>query len=469
MRFVGAAALCVLVGGSAVVIGARIGRTAAACDKPSRLRRIAATVVFALLASVLTTHAATPPVPMISGPITAPGAMFPSPALNLTPGAVQVEDFPYVTEEYFVTGMVNAAPYTTRIIVRRPRDAKAFSGTVVAEAMHGLGRSLIFEWSRVSILTRGHIFVEIVYSPAIVTLLKGFNAERYATQTIANGQANEIIAQIGRLIKSGSGPFAAYDVRRATLMGTSQSAGTVRSYLEAHPTLRMPDEGPIFDGFLLAGTLFNTPPPVVDVPMIHMPTQSEVTSYAQEGIKYRRPDSDEPGNRFRLYEVPAMPHNNARENPDFLNDPCALPVSSFPTGAFTSLALNHLVDWIASGKTPPHAPPIAVDQDSANDGSLLALDEYGNPRGGIRNVWVDVPIATYAALPKGKTPDKDRLCLRAVTEVRLPDATLRTLYGNSEQYASRVDRRLKELVAEGWFLQEYADLVREDAKKTKVP
>ena len=45
-------------------------------------------------------------------------------------------------------------------------------------------------------------------------------------------------------------------------------------------------------------------------------------------------------------------------------------VTDFPAGAFTALGLHYLVDWIANGKTPPHAPPIEVDQNTANDGSF---------------------------------------------------------------------------------------------------
>ena len=251
-----------------------------------------------------------PPVPAVSGPVTGPGLAYPNPPVSVVPRAVRVEDFPYVTEEFFVSGTANGAPYTTRMIVRRPKDANAFSGTVVAEALHAGGRSLIFEWSRVSILTRGHIFVEIVHSAPNIGLLKTFNAERYATLGIAAGQTNEIIAQFGRLMKSGSGPFVPYRVRFITLMGTSASSGTVRGYLGAHADLRMPDGRPIFDGFLLTSTNGNEPLPVVDVPMIQMPTQTEVVTWAERGIAYRRPDSDAPGNRFRLYEVAGMPHNN---------------------------------------------------------------------------------------------------------------------------------------------------------------
>ena len=83
--------------------------------------------------------------------------------------------------------MAKDAPYTTRIIVRRPKDPGTFSGVVVSEALHAGGRSLIFEWSRVSILTRRHMFVEIVHSPANINLLKTFNAERYAVAQHRDG------------------------------------------------------------------------------------------------------------------------------------------------------------------------------------------------------------------------------------------------------------------------------------------
>ena len=420
-------------------------------------------------ALVTAVTAATPPGPTITGPITGPGRMYPDPPVSVTPTAVKVEDFPYVTEEYFVSGSITDAPYMTRIIVRRPRATKAFSGTVVSEAIHAGGRSLIFEWSRQSILTRSHMFVEIVHSPANINLLKTFNAERYAPMNIAMGQTNEVIAQVGRLIKSKTGPFAGYDVRRTTLMGTSASSGTVRTYLGAHPNLRMPDGKPIFDGFLLTSTNGNTPLPIVDVPMVQMPTQTEVVTWAERGIEYRRPDSDDPANRFRLYEVAGMPHNNSRDNPGFQNDPCTLPVTDFPAGAFTALGLNHLIEWIANGKTPPHAPPIAVDQDVKNDGSPLALDEHGNAKGGIRNVWVDVPTATNGVQGKGRTPQQDRLCQLGGTKVALADDVLRKLYRSNADYVARVEQRMKQLISEGWFLPEYEDMVRADARGVRIP
>ena len=433
------------------------------------LRRCANVIILVNVVVFQRVGAATVPTPSVSGPVTGPGMMYPNPPISIVPGATTVESFPYVTEEYFVSGTVNDAPYRTRIIVRRLKDPASFSGVVVAEALHAGGRSLVFEWSRVSILSRHHMFVEIVHSAPNITLLKNFNAERYASLAIAQGQTNGVLAQVGALIKSHAGPFAQYRVQYATLMGTSASSATVRTYLGEHANLRLGNGGPIFDGFLLTSTLGNTPLPVVDVPMVQMPTQTEVATWAEMGNGYRRPDGDEPGNRFRLYEVAGMPHNNSRDNPGFANDPCTLPVTDFPAGAFTAMGLNHLIDWITKGKTPPHAPPIAVDRDTTNDGSPLALDEYGNAKGGVRNVWVEVPIATYGVLGKGKTTAQDRLCQLGGTEVPLSDAVLKKLYPNQDEYSRRIEQRMKQLISDGWFLAEYADMVRGDVKTTTLP
>ena len=421
-----------------------------------------------LLVLALPLRAATPPLPTVSAVVSGPGGMYPDPLVNVVSEAVQVEAFPYLTEELFVSGTAAGAPYTTRIVVRRPRDVKAFSGTVVAEAQHAGGRSLVFEWSRISILTRRHVFVEIVHGANNVAQLKMFNAERYKTLQVAQGQANEILAQVGLVLKTRGGVLGPYDVRRVTLMGTSASSGTVRNYFPAHGEWRMADGRPIYDGFLLTSTNGNTPLPIVDVPVVQMPTQTEVQTHAEAGIKYRRPDSDEPGNRFRLYEVAGMPHNNSREMRSFLGDPCTLPVTKFPAGAFTAMGLHHLIEWIATGKTPPKAPPIEVDQNTAGDGSHLALDEFGNAKGGVRNVWVDVPVATFGTFGKGRTQAQDRLCQLAGTEVPLPDPTLKKLYRDKADYAKKVDERLSRLVKDGWFLPEYVDLVKADVGATEV-
>ena len=117
--------------------------------RPMRIPPLVASLAVLLALPGLAAGATTPPVPTVSPVVSGPGAMYPNPAVSVVATAPKVEDFPYLTEEYFVSGTAANAPYQTRIIVRRPKDPKSFSGTVVAEAQHAGGRSLIFEWSRV--------------------------------------------------------------------------------------------------------------------------------------------------------------------------------------------------------------------------------------------------------------------------------------------------------------------------------
>ena len=219
------------------------------------------------------------------------------------------------------------------------------------------------------------------------------------------------------------------------------------------------------DGYLATSTLGNSSMMVVDVPTIQMPTQTEVTSQAAAtgGIKYRRPDSDDPANRFRIYEVAGMPHANSRDTVAYVPNPCALAISDFTWGAMAAMGLNHLVEWVDNDTIPPHAQYIAVDYDTSNDGSLLVLDEYGNAEGGVRNTYVDVPVAKYG-VPNSGTGSSAFTCSIAGYQLVLPEDTLESLYRNRGQYISEVNQRLMEFVREGWFLPEYADLIRSDAQ-----
>ena len=134
-----------------------------------------------------------------------------------------------------------------------------------------------------------------------------------------------------------------------------------------------------------------------------------------------------------------------------------------------SVALHHLLQWVDKGVVPPRAERMWIDRNEHNDGSPLALDEHGNAKGGIRNVWVDVPIATNGVQGKGKTPQQDRLCQLGGTKVALADDVLRKLYKSNADYIARVEQRMKQLISEGWFLPEYADMVRADAKAVRIP
>ena len=71
------------------------------------LRRIARTGALvsavALSALLAAAHAAVPDIPTVEGPITGPGEM--QPGIRPGPDGTDLEDFGYVMEEYFVSGV----------------------------------------------------------------------------------------------------------------------------------------------------------------------------------------------------------------------------------------------------------------------------------------------------------------------------------------------------------------------------
>ncbi len=67
---------------------------------------------------------------------------------------------------------------------------------------------------------------------------------------VEDGQQNEIIAQVGALVRSSKGPLGSLRVRKMVMGGTSMSAGTLINYLPAHMVFRTPEMGRIFDGFM---------------------------------------------------------------------------------------------------------------------------------------------------------------------------------------------------------------------------
>lgn len=406
------------------------------------------------------------PLPTVSAPVTGPGAMYPG--LQRVPAGTGLTDLKYSVTEYFVSGTASGKPYTTRILVRKPEDASRFSGIVVAEPMHASGNSWMFFFTRIYMMRNGHVSVEIDPQKAgtEATVVKA-NPERYASINLPDAeQANEILAQVGALLKGNgpTSPLAGWRVRRLFMMGTSQSAGQVRGYLPTHARMRMPDGKPIFDGFFPTSTA-GMPIPKVDVPLIQIATQTEVFRGAAEGSAYRRPDGDAPGDQYRLYEFAGMPHNDSRENPTYSPDPCKMPVTKYPVGSMMALGLHHLIAWVDKGTVPPRADRIVVEN------GRIVTDEHGNARGGIRSTYVDVPVATYGvpnvADPKPGTRD-DFYCNIAGYETAFPADKLKALYQEEATYRGKVQQRLAELTKAGWFLPEYAAQVTGDAQAVRI-
>jgi len=411
------------------------------------------------------------PIAAASAEITGPGGFYET-LMALKTGD-DLAHFKYVTREYFVSGTANGQPYKTRIVIRRPSDNARFSGLVLAESMHPSGNPWMFHFTHTYSMTEGHIGLEILTSAT--QGFADFNPERYKDLLVTNGQAGEIIAQVGALIKSRhkDNPLAGLTVRKMILAGSSASAAVVVNYLPTHMVQRLADMKPVYDGFMPTsnGAYLR----MVDVPMIQVPTMRETMNGATT-----RPDGDAPGNQFRVYEFAGMAHIDSRDAAAYYPDPCKLPISRFPLAAYMSVALNHLWQWLDKGTVPPHGDRIYMDYNIEGDGSLMALDEFGNVKGGIRTTYIDVPtskigVPNSGAEPPIKNPHpfiaargeaaQNQLCGLANYQIAFTTDQLKKLYRDRKDYQVRVQRRYDELMKQGWALPVYRAVVLGDAAR----
>jgi hypothetical protein len=390
--------------------------------------------------------------------------------------------FNYEAREYFVSGtLASGAPYKTRIVLRQPKDTAKFNGLILAESMHPSGNPWVFHFIQTYAMTTGLVGLEILTSTPAG--LAAANEARYKDLVVPNGAANEILAQVGALMKSDhkDRPLAGLALRKMILVGSSASAGVAQNYLtNAHMAQRLADMKPIYDGFM--PTSANGQIPALDVPTILVPTMRE--TYAGAGTN--QPDND----KLRVYEFAGMGHIDSRVAGGYYPDPCKYPISRFPLGALMAVAVDKMFAWVDKGIAPPHADRYYVDFNPDNKpkldrekGSLFALDEFGNVKGGIRNTYVDVPVKSFHVPNDGAEPrisnpnpfilarringaDPDaQLCGLGNLETALSKEQLKKLYKSPKDYVAKVSQRYDELVKEGWALPLYKAMVVAEASR----
>ena len=293
--------------------------------------------------------------------------------MELKPGD-DMAHFKYEAKEYFVSGTANGQPYKTRIVIRKPADNGKFSGLVLAESMHPSGNAWMFHFTHRYSMTSGHIGLDILTSTHVPFV--EFNPERYKDLQVGAGQASEILAQVGALMKSKQrNPLAGLPMRKMIL------AGHVRVRRRA--------------GQLPAGT-HGAAPAGHETDLRRLPADQQRRDHPADRRAddpgadddrgdgrhaTARQDGDEPGNQFRVYEFAGMAHIDSRDAAAYYPNPCRLPISRFPMAAYMSVALHHLWQWVDKGTVPPRADRILVDRNEANDGSLMALDELRQRQG----------------------------------------------------------------------------------------
>lgn len=343
---------------------------------------LAALLLLGLLAAPASARA---PLPDVTGPLPHTAASYPFGAADHQRVPQRLRGFGYVEEEFLVSGRANVyswpapgpavvrtpdAPYTTRVLVRRPAKRSRFSGNVVVEL---LNPSNLFDlnigWalSHEQFLRNGDAWVGITAKPIAVAALKTFDPARYGSLSFANplplddprncediqtvvdppalrsratedGLVWDIFTQVGGWLRSGArtNPLAYGDrhphrdhhrsaVKRAYGFGYSQTGGYLVNYINGiHPRVVAAEGRPPYDAYIVgvAGGGFvgavpmnqcEPAPPVTDprrqIRDVGVPVMRIMSqSDYLLGIASRREDGDTPRDRFRHYEMAGAGH-----------------------------------------------------------------------------------------------------------------------------------------------------------------
>jgi hypothetical protein len=426
-----------------------------------------------------------------------------------------LEAFGYVEEEWIASGEVEGRPYRTQLTVRRPQDPARFSGTLLVEPVHAASAAPMWIYTSLYQMRSGHGWVAVCSQKTVLdAFVKPTNPDRYAALDIwsdvppeeatvnalalprdpagiqrrieqmkrVNVLSSAILAQVGAALTapSSDGPFSANPVHDAILMGHSQTGMVVTNYiLSAHDDHRSADGSPIFHGYFPSGA------PAVqfgprDVPLVQVVSEGDISHPANGPMRvdrsYRRYDSDDPTDRYRLYELAGAGHMNTRfppysENATWQMDPTGTAgavsadaiMNSLPHGEMFAVSLDHLVRWVGEGVLPPRVTRIETGDDG-----LFVKDECGNSRGGVRCAQMDVPRNRYFPNP-GTNPDGTPAFGVVGVEEPLSSETLKGMYRDHQDYVDRFNRRVDELINEGWLLPADADEMRDEAESAPVP
>ena len=235
--------------------------------------------------------------PAVEGPVAVTETSHPFCAMEYSREPLNVADYGYVEEEYFLSGTANVydtdehdeavlfkegLPYKNRILVRRPADPAKFSGYVYVDILNATqGYDIEDLWHRIWLwcMEHGHGYVGVTGKPCNVQSLKNFDYDRYATLNWSNGEPVpmpavsrsatlpgteegliwDMLAQTGTLLRCGgeNNCMGGYPVKYVYLAGQSQSGAylnTFVSYFDRYtrfPGIQAPQGAAhIFDGYL---------------------------------------------------------------------------------------------------------------------------------------------------------------------------------------------------------------------------
>lgn len=451
----------------------------------------------------------------VRGPIT--GGTYDVPYLGMPEDFF--DEYDYTEEEFFLTGDATSyaangtlttdgrwdvaatdetAPYTTRVVVRRPKDAADFNGTLVVEWLNvsaGRDSDPDFGFLADELLSNGYAYASVSaqkmgvepgglgieipnVDPVALAPLKTWDPERYGDLSHPGDEFSyDIFSQAARTVaETGEGtPLGDLDVERIIAVGESQSAFRLTTYVDG-----IQPSTDLFDGFLIhsrgiaAADLAEgqTPPngtqirTDTDVPVFQFATETDLDYL--EFVGARQDDHE----HLVTWETAGTAHAD-RSTLDYavqagrrwtdanvdLSTTCGQ-VNEGPQEAIVQAAFAALDTWIVDSTKPPASPRIETDADGE-----IVRDADGIAVGGIRTPAVDAPTSILT----GANPTDSVICSLFGSTTPLTPDELAARYEDHDAYVAAVTESAEAAVADGYLLPDAADALIAQAEDADVP
>ena len=451
----------------------------------------------------------------VSGPITGgKGKIF-------TASSADLVGHGYTEKEYFFEGDATAyslpggmtmdgkwslvettkAPFKSRLLVRHPKDATKFNGTVVVEWLNvsgGADGDPGFMYNADLILREGYAYVGVSAQavgvqgggfslgagPAAVPL-KQYDPDRYGSLSHpGDAYSFDIFSQAAKAIRHAGSVDVLEGLKPRHLIayGESQSAMRMVSYVDGvHPLVKQ------YDGFFIhsrgaGGVPFEDTAgglggislggfggsavfirDDIDEKVFQFQTETDVTGMLAFAPA-RQPDSD----KLRTWEVAGTSHAD-----QYLVDFNASMVTEGAVqcnGANTGpqyrvirAALHSLNAWLEGDSEPARGDVLQTDSAGKS-----VRDEHGNALGGVRSPDVDVPIKTLSGDPPADSGGSFWCFLFGSTKPFSSDELMK-LYFSHDDYVTKVKASASRQRTTGFLLEpEEAGFVS-DAEQAPVP
>jgi hypothetical protein len=387
------------------------------------------------------------------------------------------------------------APYTVRLLIRRPTDAKRFNGIVVVEWLNVTAQAegaADFMQMEEELVREGYGWVGVgtqaVGVNAPRTGLKAWDAARYATLSHpGDAYSYDIFSQAARAVRQlgGDAPLGGLRIQKVLATGRSQSAFRLVTYINAiHPTARL------FDGYFVhsrgsnaaglsaealvrdatdpipAGARIRTD---IDVPIFDLQTEGDMVALRSHLTR------QDPGPRYRRWELAGAAHAETPrwvvEEPPPLDrgQGCGAPVNAAPHHAFVKAGLRALTKWVRDGVAPPQSPAIELGDPAAPD--PIVRDAFGNAKGGVRLPEVEAPTATIDGTRNDvakPAPGAQNFCFLFGRTVPFDREKLASLYPSHDAFVKRFTVAVDALEKTGYLLAPEAVEARKAARESRI-